>query len=172
MKKTFAKPAARICATALLLCSLSTSSLAAETDAPVPANDDLSVKSIWINAGMLSHHFDRSKGFREGNIGLGFEVGLTDQFAVYGGGFRNSDDKHSNYLGGAWRPLQWGPVRAGLVAGMFDGYPRMNHGGWFPAVLPVASLEYDRVGVNFLIIPKIGDKVYSAAVLQFKLRLK
>ena len=56
--------------------------------------------------------------------------------------------------------------------GVFDGYPRVNHGGWFPGLLPVATLEHGRFGMNLLIIPDIGDKVYGAAVLQLKFRLK
>ena len=162
----------RLSTIALMLCALN--AFAAEPDStPSPAaNDDISFRSLWINAGMLSHHFDRSKGFREGNIGFGAEVGLTDDWAAYAGGFRNSDDRHSNYFGAAWRPLEWGPLRFGLIGGFFNGYQRVNHGGWFPGVLPVATLEYGNVGVNMFILPTIGDKVYGATVFQFKLRLK
>lgn len=160
----------KLSAIALMLCACS--AFAADADVPAAANDEIAFRSLWINAGMLSHHFDRSKGFREGNIGFGAEVDLTEDWAVYGGGFRNSDDRHSNYVGAAWRPLKWGPMRFGLVGGGFNGYQRVNHGGWFPGVLPVATLEYGSVGVNMFILPTISDKVYGATVFQFKLRLK
>ena len=154
----------------MLLLALCPPALAGESDTgeaePPP------YKSIWVNAGMISHHFDRSKGFREGNIGIGAEVGLSEDNAIFAGGFRNSDDRHSNYLGWAWRPYQWGPVRLGLIGGVFNGYQRVNNGGWFPGVLPVATIEYGNVGVNILVLPTIGNKVYGATVFQFKLRLK
>jgi hypothetical protein len=132
----------------------------------------LDVKSVWVNAGMISRHFDRSQNFQENNHGFGIEAGLAGGNAIFAGNFVNSVDEHSNYFGWAWRPWVVGPARVGAIVGLFDGYPKMNDGGWFPGLLPVVSLEYRYVGVNFLVVPKISDRVYGAAVIQFKLRLK
>jgi hypothetical protein len=145
---------------------------AADTKEPAEPAPLLDIKSVWVNAGMLSYHFDRDKHFQGNNHGFGIEAGLPDGNAIFAGNFVNSVDHHSNYFGWAWRPWVLGPARVGAIVGAFDGYPRMNDGGWFPGLLPVASFEYRYVGVNLLLVPKISDKVYGAAVVQFKLRLK
>jgi hypothetical protein len=62
-------------------------------------------------------------------------------------------------------------VRAGVIVGAFDGYPRMRDGGWFPAALPAASIEYGRLGVNLTIVPTYKDRLNGAVALQFKLRV-
>ncbi len=139
---------------------------------PAEAAPLVSFKSIWVNAGMLSYHFDRDKNFQGNNHGFGVEASLSDTNAIYGGNFINSVDKHSNYLGWAWRPWTLGPTRLGFIAGAFDGYPKVNNAGWFLAALPVLSYEYRYVGVNLLLIPEVSDKVDGAAVVQFKFRLK
>jgi hypothetical protein len=151
------------------LCISSYADDAKEAVGPAPLLD---IKSVWVNAGMLSYHFDRDRNFQGNNHGFGIEAGLADGNAIFAGNFVNSVDQHSNYFGWAWRPWVLGPARVGAIVGAFDGYPRMRNGGWFPGVLPVASFEYRYVGVNLLLVPKISDKVYGAAVVQFKLRLK
>ena len=50
-----------------------------------------------------------------------------------------------------------------------NGYPNMNRGGAFFAAIPMASVEYGRVGVNVGVIPTAG-KVDGAIILQLKLR--
>ena len=41
----------------------------------------------------------------------------------------------------------------------------------FPAVLPAASVEYKRVGLNVLVIPTYKDRVHGAISFQLKLKL-
>ena len=127
--------------------------------------------AVWINAGMLSHHFERNKNYRENNSGFGAEVAFSETNSVTAGYFRNSDDVESNYLGWVWKPWTLGPARIGLVAALFDGYPRVNKGGWFPAAFPVVSLEYKAVGVNLIVIPTVGDRLHGALVAQIRLRI-
>jgi hypothetical protein len=68
-------------------------------------------------------------------------------------------------------PFQRGALKAGVAVGAFNGYPQMRDGGWFPAVLPVMTIEGSRVGLNISYTPKIGDKVNSALSFQVKFNL-
>lgn len=142
--------------------------MANEDEPPTAAQEKT---EIWLNAGMLSHHFESDKNFREDNNGFGVEVTLSPVSSVTAGYFRNSDNVDSNYLGWAWKPWTIGPARFGLVAAFFDGYPHVNKGGWFPAAFPVVSAQYKAVGVNLILIPTVGDRLHGALVAQFKLRI-
>jgi hypothetical protein len=130
---------------------------------------------VWLNPGIYSYHFDRSQGYREDNIGLGAELWLTDDHALMAGTFINSNRARSRYGAYQWRPLHWRPagvkVGAGVALGAFDGYPGYHDGGWFPAALPVLSVEYERVGVNFFLVPTIPNRVEAAVAVQLKLRV-
>jgi hypothetical protein len=132
-------------------------------------------RQIWINPGFFSWHFDRSKDFRENNWGVGVEVVLAPDHAVMAGNFINSDGERSRYAAYQWRPLHWRPydidVSAGIALGAFDGYSKVNDGGWFVAPLPLLSVEGRRLGANFTIVPTIKDKVNGAFVIQIKLRV-
>jgi hypothetical protein len=130
---------------------------------------------VWLNPGIYSYHFDRSKNFREDNIGFGAEVRLTDDHALMAGTFINSDRARSYYGAYQWRPLHWRPagvnMSAGITLGAFDGYPRYRNGGWFPAALPVLAVEYKRVGVNFFVVPTISNRLDGAVAVQIMLRV-
>lgn len=130
---------------------------------------------VWLNAGSYSHHFDRDKSFRENNVGFGAEIWLKENHGLMGGTFINSDAARSHYVAYQWRPLHWQPggirIAAGISLGAFDGYPRNRNGGWFPAALPVLSVEYKMVGVNFLFVPTIPDRLDGALAMQIKLRV-
>ncbi|MDH4285290.1 MAG: hypothetical protein OEV35_08230 [Gallionellaceae bacterium] len=129
------------------------------------------IKSIWVNAGFHSYHFNRNKGLKENNYGLGVQVVLSQTRSVMAGEFRNSVDACSRYLAWVWQPYNIGPVKLGLLAGGMDGYPKMRDGGWFPFVMPVASFEYKAVGMNFTVIPNYKDRLDGAVAMQFKLRV-
>ena len=131
---------------------------------------------VWINPGLYSYHFDRDKNFRDNNIGVGAELLITKDHGVMAGTFINSDRARSNYVAYQWRPLHWQPfeslnVSAGVIAGAFDGYPRMRNGGWFVAPLPLLAIEGRRVGVNFTIAPNYGNRLHGAVAIQLKLRV-
>lgn len=132
--------------------------------------DTTQARSVWINAGFLSRHFERNKGLKENNYGLGVQVALSPTDSVIGGEFRNSNDACSRYLAWIWQPYAIGSVRFGLLAGAIDGYPKMKSGGWFPMVIPVVSFEYKVVGVNFTLVPGYKDRLDGAVAMQFKLR--
>ena len=139
------------------------------------AEDIQPSRQVWLNPGFFSWHFDRSKDFREDNWGVGAEVVLTPDHAVMAGNYINSDRQRSRYAAYQWRPLHWRlydiDVSAGIAVGVFDGYPKINDGGWFAALLPLLAVEGRRLGANISIVPTIKDELHGAVVLQIKLRV-
>ncbi len=57
------------------------------------------------------------------------------------------------------------------MVGGFDGYPKMNNGGWFLSAIPVASVEFKRIGMNIAVVPTLKNKLYGAVSFQLKLKL-
>ena len=129
------------------------------------------LSQLWVNAGMLSYHYEHDKHLNGVNPGLGIEYQFSTTNAITTGIFYNSDREYSRYVGIYWHPVTFGPVRMGMVAGAFDGYPKTNHGGWFPAVIPVAAVESKKIGVNIFLIPPIKDRLYGAISFQLKYKL-
>jgi len=159
----------------LLIALLPAAGPGAISHAHADAAADRQSPQVWLNAGSYSHHFDRDRNFRENNSGFGAEVWLGNDHALMAGTFMNSDNARSHYAAYQWRPLHWEPagirIGAGITLGAFDGYPRYRDGGWFPAALPVVSVEYKRVGVNLLFVPTIPDRLDGAIAIQLKLRV-
>lgn len=139
------------------------------------AEDGRLVQQVWVNPGFLSRHFERDKGFREDNWGVGAEAVLKPDHAVMAGNYLNSNGDRSNYLAYLWRPLHWRPdgieVSAGITIGAFDGYQNANNGGWYVVPVPLLAVEGRRLGANFTIWPTIKDRVPGAIVVQLKLRV-
>lgn len=126
---------------------------------------------LWLNPGMLSYHFDKDNGYNNKNLGFGAEYVFSSVASITGGGFKNSDHEHSNYLGIYYHPVAIGFFKVGFVAGGLSGYPATNNGGWFPALIPTISAESRWVGANLLLIPSVGDKVHGAISLQLKFKV-
>ncbi|MES2759683.1 MAG: hypothetical protein V4693_20115 [Pseudomonadota bacterium] len=129
------------------------------------------VREFWLASGFGTLHFNRDVGLSGSNVGLGVEYRMRGDVAVTAGLFRNSDLESSHYLGALWQPVAFGPVRLGAVAALFNGYPRMRDGGWFPALIPVATIEYKRVGMNVGFVPSYKDRLYGGVSVQLKVRL-
>ena len=125
----------------------------------------------WVTTGFLTHHFQSDLDLNDNNRGAGLEYRASDDVTLTAGRFNNSDREHSRYLGVYWQPWHWGGWRFGAVAGGFDGYPRMRNGGWFPALIPTATYEYKRVGVNVAVTPTYKDRIHGGISVQLKLRL-
>jgi hypothetical protein len=127
---------------------------------------------VWVNAGFLSWHIDRDRGFREDNWGLGAEALFTPKHGAIVGTFLNSEHERSRYLGYQWRPLHWRPsgldLRGGVAFSLVDGYPATRNGEVFFAPIPFLALEGRRIGANFLVLP---NRSASAVAVQLKLRL-
>jgi hypothetical protein len=133
--------------------------------------DVMPQNQLWLNAGFYSFHFDANKGLNNANYGLGVEYRYSTTSSLTVGQFYNSDRESSHYAGMYWEPLTWGKVKMGAVIGAFDGYPRMLNGGWFPAVIPIACVEFERVGANIAFVPSIQNRLYGAISVQLKVKL-
>jgi hypothetical protein len=129
------------------------------------------LSELWINPGFYSYHFQRDKGFDDTNPGFGAEYRFSTVASLTAGRFHNSDRRMSNYAGVYYQPWSIGPLRLGAVIGGFDGYPKMRDGGWFLAAIPVVSVEYQRVGVNFAIVPTYKERLHGAFSVQLKFKL-
>ncbi len=129
------------------------------------------LSELWVNPGFYSYHFQRDKGFDDTNPGFGAEYRFSTVASVTAGRFHNSDRQMSNYAGVYYQPWSIGPVRLGAVIGGFNGYPKMRDGGWFLAAIPVVSVEYQRVGVNFAIVPTYKERLHGALSVQLKFKL-
>jgi len=126
----------------------------------------------WINAGFYTQHFDASAGLQNENPGLGLEWAWDNTYALTAGVFTNSDRQTSHYLGLYAMPLAFAKGRWGVVAGGFDGYPHAFHGGWFPAVLPVAKWEGAAWGLHVIYIPTLPDRLYGGLSFQLKYAIR
>lgn len=135
------------------------------------ARADFDTSRLWLNAGFYSAHFDTDKGLRNANPGLGFEYKLDGPWSATAGRFINSNSAHSNYVGAYYQPWTLAGAKLGVVGGFFNGYPHAFHGGWFPALIPVASWESERLGLNVALVPPMQDRLYGAISFQLKLRL-
>ena len=128
---------------------------------------------VWINAGLLSYHFDRNKNYREFNYGIGAEAIFTPDHGMMVGMVQNSESNTTKYVGYIYRPFHWKPagldVSAGVAVSLLDGYPSKNSGGWFIAPLPMLSVEGKTVGANFILIPNV--KHGAAVAMQLKLKV-
>lgn len=135
------------------------------------ARADFETNRLWLNAGFYSAHFDTGKGLRNANPGLGFEYKLDDTWSATAGRFINSNDAHSSYVGAYYQPWTVSGIKLGVVGGAFNGYPKAFNGGWFPAVIPVATWEGERFGLNMALVPPLKDRLYGAVSFQLKVRL-
>ncbi|MFL6710091.1 MAG: hypothetical protein ACJ8HI_17965 [Massilia sp.] len=134
--------------------------------------DSVEARAVWIDTGFATRHFSHSRTLNGANRGLGIEYGLREDLAFTGGRFYNSSRNWSNYAGVLWQPLSYGRWRLGAVAVAMHGYPRMRHGGWFPAVIPAASYEFERVGLNIGIVPSYRDRLHGGISLQLKFKVR
>lgn len=129
------------------------------------------LNEVWVNPGFATAHFDSKKNLSGNNYGLGAEYRWSPQMSATAGRFRNSDRDMSNYLGVYYQPWTVGAFKLGAVVAAFDGYPNMRKGGWFPALIPVATIEGERLGLNIGFIPTYKDRLYGGISFQLKLKV-
>ena len=144
---------------------------AAETSGFISIAESKTISELWLNPGFYSYHFQKDKGLNNSNFGFGGEYRFSTVSSVTLGIFDNSDRQTSRYVGWYWQPLESGPVRFGAVVGAIDGYLHMLNGGWFIAVIPTASIEYENIGANLMFVPSYKDRLYGAISLQLKFRV-
>jgi hypothetical protein len=155
--------------TVFLLCALVTP--LAQADELFTRIDSAPARQLWIDSGFATYHFNRDRDLNGANGGLGVEYKFRGDLAATAGRFYNSDRAYSNYAGVIWQPYAIGPVRLGAVIAGFSGYPHMRGGGWFPALIPAATFEYKRVGVNVGFVPSYKDRLYGGISVQLKLKV-
>jgi len=127
---------------------------------------------LWVSAGFYTAHFDSQKGLRNANPGIGLEYQLDTNWSLTAGHFINSDNAKSNYLGAYYLPWRMGGFKLGVAGAVLDGYPKLLNGGWFAAVLPVASWESQRLGLNVAFVPPLKDRLYGGVSFQLKFRFQ
>lgn len=127
--------------------------------------------SLWINAGGMSYHFDRSKQFNERNTGVGVELRLRDDVSLMTGRHINSMATMTHYVAANYQPFSVGPFKVGASVGFMDGYRLKNNGRAFFAAIPMLTYEGKHLGFNAGVIPDIPSQhVDGAVVLQIKVR--
>lgn len=126
---------------------------------------------VWIDTGFLTHHFQSDLDLNGTNPGLGAEFRFSDSMALTAGRFYNSDRQHSNYAGMYYQPWTVAGIKLGAVVGGFNGYPKMHDGGWFVALIPAATFEYQRVGINIAVVPTYKDRLHGGISMQLKFKL-
>lgn len=138
---------------------------------PVQAQEPEHPDELWLDTGFATYHFEDDRNLNGRNPGIGLEYRFSDSIAATAGRFYNSDRKHSRYVGLMYQPWSYKRVRFGMVVGAFDGYPKMQDGDWFLALIPAATYEYKRVGLNVAFVPSYKDRLYGGISVQFKYRL-
>lgn len=139
--------------------------------APGKADDNFLSKiaeNTWLQINGASYHFDRSRHFNERNYGLGLMYRISPDKAVAVGQYENSIGHRSHYAYLDYEPLKMGPVRAGVLAGVVDGY-YFNKGGPIPMAAPTASIEGKHVGVSVFYIPPM-PQISSVIALQARIK--
>ena len=129
------------------------------------------INELWLNAGMQSYHFAKEQHFNNNNLGVGVEYAFNTVASVTVGEYKNSLRHQTNYAVINYHPIELGPIKVGIVAGVINGYPAMNQGNYSPALLPTISIEYKWIGANLYFIPPINNTTYSVLSAQLKLRI-
>jgi hypothetical protein len=117
---------------------------------------------VWGAAMVRAYHSDRTKGYNENTLGLGFELRPEDaNFRVVAGFYNNSYNRNSVYAGVTWLPIQVGDLKIGAMAGIISGYPRYDY-HFGPVGAAVVAYESGRYGANVMIVPPVPDGVTAA----------
>ena len=140
--------------------------------AALTAHAQIDANRLWVSAGFYSAHFDTEKGLRNANPGIGLDYRIDPTWSATAGRFRNSNNADSSYLGIYYQPWTYAGVKLGVVAGAFNGYPNAYNGGWFPALIPTATLESGHWGLNVALVPPLKDRLYGAVSFQLKYRFR
>ncbi|MBS2010073.1 MAG: hypothetical protein JST01_23695 [Cyanobacteria bacterium SZAS TMP-1] len=123
---------------------------------------------MWLVVSGASYHLKQENHPNQKNWGLGLEIKLDSDRSIVLGQYRNSINNESHYGGITYLPWHFGPVSAGGMFGIIDGY-RPLHGKPIPIVMPFATIENKNFGVNIMAMPPIGDlSAVIGAQLKFK----
>lgn len=137
---------------------------------------DLNLASKHTNASQYTHN-GKTEDYNERNFGLGLAYDIDGTFEVTGGFFRNSYDKHSNYLGiKAKHDFIFGyvTVTPGITAGFVTGYDdtEVDAPKYQPMAVPSISVEYNNFSTTVGYIPLRTVSDASTDVVTFQLGYK
>lgn len=114
------------------------------------------VDAAEITSGFVARHWggDVSTVVAAGGVGLEVATPVDDVRAA-AGTYRNSFGRQTVYAGAAWRPLQLGPVAAGVLLGVATGYPRAS-------LVPMVGLSANvaiggPVRLHLVVMPPAGE---------------
>lgn len=137
---------------------------------------------FWVDANLASKHTHASeytyKGktedYNEANYGLGLSYDIDGTFEATAGFFRNSYDKHSNYIGvKAKHDFRFGyvTVTPGVTAGFVTGYDdtEVDAPVLQPIVVPSVAVEYNNFRTTIGYIPLRLATDASTDVVTFQL---
>lgn len=126
---------------------------------PASAADD----SLWVMTGFNSWHNNEGHWHnRQNNDGIGLSYEMPHDLNIVAGTYIDSNNKRSNYLGATYQPLDILGIHLGVLGGYVSGYRFVSV---IPPVIPFASYEYRRVGINLIWVPT----VLTAVQLKIKL---
>jgi len=141
-------------------------------DAPRPTDISL------VGHGLSKHAVQGRKSgkpYNETNPGAAIRVGLSQDWAVQVGGYRNSYNKNSGYVIADWSPLSWRHATScirltgGAFAGVATGYPHKQFGGAAPAVGVQGAVHCDRFFARVRVAPATRAKAVGMVEVGVKL---
>ena len=128
----------------------------------------------YLSFNLASYHLDRADAARQNlsefNPGIGIER-ESGEWRQMAGVYRNSIRRTSLYALAGYIPLHSGRLSFGLVGGAVTGYQIPIA----PAVGLIASLQFDRFGLNLIMVPDahvMHKEVNGFAGLQVRYRLR
>lgn len=123
---------------------------------------------FWLSATVTSVHLTSNHKLNESNPGLGLEYHTSSSMRYLVGAYRNSHRETSAYALAGWTPVSFGPVKLGLLAGVADGYQKLNDGNFTPVVAGFMPIEGARFGMNLILIPRALKKSPYTLGIQVK----
>lgn len=126
-------------------------------------------EGLWLTAAVTSYHMDRGAHYNERNYGVGGEYQFSSDFAIVAGEYKNSFFNKSKYYGVLYTPFSAGPFKAGVLAGEITGYILKDPRAPGPIVVPTIVWEGERLGVNMIFVPPIGN---GTGVFGFQLKVR
>ena len=113
---------------------------------------DVHTPSIWVSTIVRSYHADRVSKYNERNFGIEAEASFKGNLKFLTGEYRNSFNRHSNYIGVAWLPYspKWNDnIHMGLGAAGVTGYK------YSIAILPIITYENIKYHFGINVLPGI-----------------
>lgn len=107
---------------------------------------DIHTPTIWVSTIIRSYHFDRASNYHENNLGIEAEVFIKRDFKFLFGEYRNSFNKHSNYIGIAWLPYtpKWNSnIHMGISGDIITGYEYKY------TVVAIPIITYENIKYHF-----------------------